>query len=44
CRTRYVLEYFGEDVADDWICGHCDNCQAAPHGNRDEAPSVTATA
>ncbi len=44
CRTRYVLEYFGEDVADDWICGQCDNCQAAPHGNRDEAPSVTATA
>ena len=27
CRTRYVLDYFGEEVDADWECGHCDNCQ-----------------
>lgn len=32
CRTRYVLDYFGEEVAADWECGHCDNCQAAQSG------------
>jgi ATP-dependent DNA helicase RecQ len=26
CRTRYILEYFGEDVAADWECGNCDAC------------------
>jgi ATP-dependent DNA helicase RecQ len=26
CRTRYILEYFGEDVAPDWECGNCDAC------------------
>ena len=26
CRTRYILEYFGEDVAIDWECGNCDAC------------------
>jgi len=26
CRTRYILEYFGEDVAVDWECGNCDAC------------------
>jgi ATP-dependent DNA helicase RecQ len=29
CRSRYILEYFGEEVEDDWSCGHCDNCRAA---------------
>jgi ATP-dependent DNA helicase RecQ len=28
CRTRMILEYFGEAQAEDWICGHCDNCVA----------------
>ena len=44
CRTRYILEYFGEEVTDDWICGHCDNCQAAPRTARDEPRSAAATA
>ena len=24
CRRKFLLEYFGEDLAED--CGHCDNC------------------
>lgn len=26
CRTRFILEHFGEDVAPDWACGNCDAC------------------
>ncbi|HET7273815.1 MAG TPA: ATP-dependent DNA helicase RecQ [Longimicrobiaceae bacterium] len=29
CRTRKILEYFGEDPSEDYRCGHCDN-DAAP--------------
>lgn len=25
CRTRMILEYFGENPASDYRCGHCDN-------------------
>jgi ATP-dependent DNA helicase RecQ len=28
CRTRMILEYFGEEQTEEWICGHCDNCVA----------------
>ena len=29
CRTRFVLEHFGEDLEDDeWRCHHCDACDA----------------
>lgn len=28
CRTRYILEYFGEQVDADWRCHHCDACDA----------------
>ena len=28
CRTRFILEYFGEDVAPDWECHNCDACLA----------------
>ena len=28
CRTRFILEYFGEDVESDWECGNCDACDA----------------
>jgi ATP-dependent DNA helicase RecQ len=28
CRTRFILEYFGEDVEPDWECGNCDACDA----------------
>lgn len=26
CRTRFILEHFGEQVDDDWSCGNCDAC------------------
>jgi len=28
CRTRFILEYFGEEVEGDWRCGNCDACDA----------------
>ncbi len=29
CRTRFILEYFGEQVEPDWRCGACDACDDA---------------
>jgi superfamily II DNA helicase RecQ len=26
CRTRFILDYFGEDVEPGWQCGNCDAC------------------
>jgi ATP-dependent DNA helicase RecQ len=26
CRTRFILEYFGEEVRREWRCGNCDAC------------------
>ena len=26
CRTRFILEHFGEDTAPQWECGNCDAC------------------
>jgi ATP-dependent DNA helicase RecQ len=28
CRTRYILEYFGEEVEPEWRCGNCDACDS----------------
>jgi ATP-dependent DNA helicase RecQ len=28
CRTRYILEYFGEDEDPAWRCHNCDACAA----------------
>ena len=28
CRTRFLLEYFGEAVDGEWVCGNCDACDA----------------
>jgi ATP-dependent DNA helicase RecQ len=28
CRTRFILDYFGEDVDPEWKCGKCDACTA----------------
>ncbi len=28
CRTRFLLEYFGEPVDNAWVCGNCDACDA----------------
>jgi ATP-dependent DNA helicase RecQ len=37
CRTHYILDYFGEEVAPEWECGHCDVCLDATAG-RGRAP------
>src|SRR5687768_8498679 len=29
CRTRYILEHFGEEVDPDWQCENCDACDEA---------------
>lgn len=26
CRSRFILQYFGEPVNDTWVCGTCDMC------------------
>jgi len=28
CRTRFILEHFGEEIIPDWSCGNCDACDA----------------
>jgi len=28
CRTKFILEHFGEVVASDWACRNCDACDA----------------
>jgi len=28
CRTRFLLQYFGEAVDGDWVCENCDACDA----------------
>jgi superfamily II DNA helicase RecQ len=28
CRTRYILEHFGEEIIVEWVCGNCDACDA----------------
>lgn len=39
CRTRYILEYFGESVDPDWRCGNCDACEGAHIVRRRATPS-----
>ena len=34
CRTRFILEYFGEEVEGDWRCGNCDACDAGAAWSR----------
>ena len=34
CRTRYILDYFGEDVGPEWQCGNCDACDGPVVGRR----------
>jgi ATP-dependent DNA helicase RecQ len=29
CRTRFILDYFGEGVAASWQCNNCDACDGA---------------
>lgn len=44
CRTRVILQYFGESVTPNWRCNNCDACDAArawdakqERGARDES-------
>ena len=42
CRTRFILEYFGEAVDAGWVCGNCDACddQAVFTSRRREAAAL----
>ena len=44
CRTRYILEYFGEAVERDWACGNCDSCDARVEWMRDAGASAASVA
>ena len=41
CRTKMILEYFGETRPEDFACGHCDNDAAAPGAKKTEAARRT---
>jgi ATP-dependent DNA helicase RecQ len=34
CRTKYILEYFGEDFEPSWECGNCDACTGLQIGSK----------
>jgi ATP-dependent DNA helicase RecQ len=34
CRTRFILEHFGETVEPGWTCGNCDACDQAREWER----------
>ena len=42
CRSRYILQYFGEPVDENWQCGHCDMCTKPMPTRRVEAELATA--
>jgi len=44
CRTRTILEYFDEEVEDDWSCGNCDACDGIVVGRRRVTPAGVALA
>lgn len=40
CRRRYLLNYFGEEMAEP--CGHCDNCESGTAGQSADARQAAA--
>ena len=45
CRTRFILEHFGEELEDDeWRCRHCDACDALDAWERKQSRRATAVA
>ena len=44
CRTRFLLEYFGEPVDNEWVCGNCDACDAQQIYSRRAAGAAAALA
>ncbi|MEO8621154.1 MAG: RecQ family zinc-binding domain-containing protein, partial [bacterium] len=44
CRTRSLLEYFGEPADESWMCGNCDACDAQEAFARRARREAAATA
>jgi ATP-dependent DNA helicase RecQ len=44
CRTRFILDYFGEDVDPEWRCGNCDACDGGLVIDRGRGDSPIANA
>ncbi len=44
CRTRFLLEYFGEPADEGWVCGNCDACDAQDAFARRTRHAATAIA
>ena len=42
CRTRFILQYFGEPVDEHWTCGQCEICTQPAPVRRVEAELATA--
>jgi len=42
CRTKYILEYFGEDFDPTWECGNCDACSGLGIGSGRRYATATA--
>jgi ATP-dependent DNA helicase RecQ len=43
CRTRFILQYFGEEVEDDWKCDNCDACDGIEVGSARRRYAAAAT-
>ncbi len=41
CRTRYILEHFGEEIDPEWRCGNCDACDAMERWDQRHHPHRT---
>ena len=37
CRTKFILEHFGEEVSPEWSCNNCDACDAREAWNASES-------
>ena len=42
CRSRFILQYFGEPIEDEWQCGSCDMCTQPIPTRRVEAELASA--
>jgi ATP-dependent DNA helicase RecQ len=40
CRSRFILQYFGEPTDDEWQCGSCDMCTQPVPTRRTEAEQL----
>ena len=44
CRTRFILQYFGEPADDEWRCENCDMCARPAVTRRESASGTSQTA